>query len=66
MSTVNYPIQNCAQCPNMKSQRHPTADSFENVHKLLCKAADQKFISYQETFDKPPAIPAWCPLREGA
>lgn len=62
--TVSYPLTSCEKCPNMESKRHYTADSWEHVMKWSCKAAEDRHISYQETFDKTPKIPQWCPLRE--
>lgn len=61
---VFYPVSDCGECPNMKSDRHYTADSFENVMKWQCKAVENRVISHQDTFDKPPPIPQWCPLRK--
>ena len=64
IDTVEFPIISCSKCPNMEAERYYTADSFEHCYEWKCKANDKKTIAYQDTFDKPPKIPVWCPLRK--
>lgn len=62
--SVKLEIKSCKDCPNMKSDRHYTADSFENEFIWTCKASQGKLIAYMDWNDKLPPIPKWCPLRE--
>lgn len=55
-------VDSCSKCPNMTSNRHYTADSFEFVFEWSCGAVRNKHICYHEFPDKEPAIPEWCPL----
>jgi len=61
--TVKMTITGCDVCPNMKSERYYTADSFESVQEWKCTSADEQRITLHEWNDKTPEIPPWCPLR---
>lgn len=64
MKSVNLKLTVCNKCPNWTDKRYYTADSFENVMEWLCTHDNvgAKRITLQDTFDKDPEIPNWCPL----
>ena len=64
MVEVSLKIKYCDACPNMRSERFHTADSFEFVQEWTCNEHKNKRITLFEMFDAKPDIPKWCPLRK--
>ena len=62
--SVKLTLECCDKCPYMESERYYTADSWEHVMEWKCSHENDRRITLHETFDKDPAIPEWCPLRE--
>lgn len=60
---VTLKLQACNQCPHMQSERHYTADSFEDVAAWKCMRDGGRTIALVDWNDKAPPIPEWCPLR---
>lgn len=54
-------IEQCSKCPNSKSERDYTADSFEYCEKYFCSRLNRFVHRYVGTFEKTP-IPNDCPL----
>lgn len=61
--SVSIEITSCEECPNMKSERHYTSDSFEQVYEWKCAVNHMLHITYHEWNDGAVPIPKWCPLR---
>jgi hypothetical protein len=56
-------INHCNECPNLKSDRVYTPDSFEHIEKFMCKKKrDKKISGYVERGEKV-EVPEWCPIR---
>ena len=56
-------INDCSECPFMKSERHYTADSFEMVFDWVCIKSHGAIIATLDWNDPNPSIPEWCQLR---
>jgi hypothetical protein len=79
IETVTVKIASCKKCPNLKTERFYTADSWEHVIKWFCgktdrpksgssdkcgHIADSSDLAYVELVsEEPKKIPDWCPLR---
>jgi hypothetical protein len=61
--SLNLEIKICTECPNIRSNRVYTGDSFENLRMYICRAAGGREIGTLDTFEKLEKIPQWCPLR---
>lgn len=59
-------VNDCSECPYMKSERHYTADPFETVFDWVCSKNFGAIVATMEWNDSKPVIPAWCPLRSNA
>lgn len=64
MTSVHLEITNCQDCPFMRPERLYTGDSFELCFDWKCSKKHFAIIASMEWNDKPPPIPAWCPLRK--
>jgi hypothetical protein len=56
-------LEGCSQCPNRRTERHYTADSFEMVFNWICRLA-KRSIGVFDYNESPTSIPDWCPLRK--
>lgn len=63
MTTIQFKIESCKECPFFEERRLYTSDSFENVFDWFCtKYEVKKIAGYVEWRDKP-RIPDWCPIK---
>jgi hypothetical protein len=63
MTTIQFDIKTCSDCPFVDSQRVYTADSYENVHEYWCTKKRNRKIAQIDSFDKMPEVPEWCPIK---
>lgn len=79
--SVQLTINSCKDCPNLRTERYYTADSWEYVLTWYCgktdrpqpemtdkapKVPDSSRIGWEEGASEPTTIPEWCPLRENS
>jgi hypothetical protein len=64
MANIKIEIQNCKECPYIKTERIYTSDSWEQPFDWFCtKHNNEKIASYVEWNDeKDIIIPQWCPI----
>jgi hypothetical protein len=62
--SITTKITCCDDCPHVRSERHYTSDSWEQVYDWKCALANMMHITYHEWNDGKEPIPKWCPLRE--
>ena len=64
MATIKLELKNCRGCPHFESEKHYTADSWENAENWFCTHNDtkRKIAGYVEwTDEKNMTVPNWCP-----
>ncbi len=64
---ILIPLKTCTECKHCYDEKVYTADSWDDVNKLICRETKRKkneISSYHERGDPPPQIPKWCPLRK--
>ena len=62
MPIAKLEITSCDKCPNSKSDRHYTADSFEFEFDWKCSLMEGKIISQYVDMGDSVTIPNWCPI----
>jgi hypothetical protein len=62
--SVNLKIESCIDCPNCKTERDYTSDSFEYCEKWNCNFSGKSKVirRYVDWHDHDKFIPDWCPL----
>lgn len=64
MPIAKLEITSCDKCPNSKSDRHYTADSFEFEFDWKCSLMEGKIISEYADMGDSVTIPNWCPIAD--
>jgi hypothetical protein len=55
-------IDNCKNCPHVRTERDYTSDSWEIVEKFTCCKAEKVIERYVDWYQKVVAVPDWCPI----
>lgn len=64
MTTVNFKIENCMDCPNHQVQCDPDPNDWFDDEKVVCKVAAKTITVACRPYNKRKEcdVPKWCPL----
>lgn len=63
MPQIKLDIKDCTECPEFRSKRHYTSDSFEMEFEQTCNKSNKR-IAFVDATERQPAIPSWCELTD--